>query len=186
MPRLHPFSWLPPERLAAIWWTMFAVTVVTLAALLQVGAPLRNDKAPRGVISLQLAGDLSQAREIVESWGEEGRVRAGFNLGLDYLFLATYGPFLALSCALVTLKMPRQTRRLVSVGFLLAWLQLLAALLDAVENYALIRFLLGSEKSLWPAIAVTCAVPKFALVSLGILYSLVGFLLIQIRGFVRA
>jgi hypothetical protein len=43
-----------------------------------------------------------------------------------------------------------------------------------VENYALIRVLLGSPSALWPAVARWCAIPKFLLVAAGLVYLLVG------------
>jgi hypothetical protein len=48
------------------------------------------------------------------------------------------------------------------------------ALLDSVENYALIQALLGTEQSIWPAIARICAIPKLLIVGLGLLYVLLG------------
>jgi hypothetical protein len=39
------------------------------------------------------------------------------------------------------------------VGVVLAWAQRGTALLDAVENWALIRLLLGSERAFWPPLA---------------------------------
>lgn len=38
-------------------------------------------------------------------------------------------------------------------GALLAWGQIVAALLDALENYALIQILLGTEQGLWAQVA---------------------------------
>jgi hypothetical protein len=52
-----------------------------------------------------------------------------------------------------------------------------AALLDAVENYALIRVLLGSNLVIWPKVAKWCAVPKFVIVAAGLAYILIGALI---------
>lgn len=51
---------------------------------------------------------------------------------------------------------------------------LLAGLLDAVENYALIKVLLGSRDEIWPVAAKYCAGPKFAIVGVGLIYVIVG------------
>ena len=55
-----------------------------------------------------------------------------------------------------------------------SWAIFGAALLDSVENYALIQVLLGTEQSIWPAVARICAIPKFLIVGLGLLYVLLG------------
>jgi len=47
-------------------------------------------------------------------------------------------------------------------------------LLDSIENYALIRVLLGSQQELWPRMALWCAVPKFLIVAVGLVYVLIG------------
>lgn len=62
------------------------------------------------------------------------------------------------------------------LGVILAWGSILAALLDALENYALIRVLLGSLNEIWPSIVKYCAGVKFFLVASGIIYILIGVL----------
>ncbi len=47
---------------------------------------------------------------------------------------------------------------------------IIAALLDIVENIALIKLLLGSANELLPVVAKWCAIPKFSIVSVAILY----------------
>jgi len=69
------------------------------------------------------------------------------------------------------------------MGVFLAWAQFIAAILDAVENYALIRVLLGSSQNLWPALARFCAGPKFFIVTAGLLYVIFGLILIFIVKF---
>jgi urease beta subunit len=59
-----------------------------MVGLQVTGAPLRTDVSPHGIISFEFAGELDLAQRMVESWGSTGRIYAGLNLGLDYLFLA--------------------------------------------------------------------------------------------------
>jgi hypothetical protein len=47
-------------------------------------------------------------------------------------------------------------------------------LLDALENVALLKMLRGGVKKPWLQIARWCALPKFAPVIAGLLYSVVG------------
>jgi hypothetical protein len=59
-------------------------------------------------------------------------------------------------------------------GIWLAWGLVAAAFLDYLENYALIRNILGSELALWPVMARWCAIPKFILVGIGLLFVIGG------------
>ncbi len=114
---------------------------------------------------------------MVESWGPAGQVYAGLNLGLDYLFLVAYASAISLGCVLAARGLAQRIKVLSGLGVILAWAQFAAALLDAVENYALIRVLLGAEQALWPVLARWCAMPKFIIVGLGLVYAIVGALI---------
>jgi hypothetical protein len=131
-----------------------------------------NDTAPYGIISYEFAGDVASATRILESWGVQGRLVAGLHIGLDYSFLIFYSLAIALGCTLIA-----QASRMISLrkfGYPLAWLQLTAAILDALENYGLIRILLGSDSQFWAILAFWCASVKFLFVGLGILYVILG------------
>ena len=133
--------------------------------------------------------DLPEEREFhvlvkgekLYEWGERGRVYAGLNLGLDYLFMVAYAGAIGLGCALVADRLAGGNSLLSLVGRALAWGQFGAALLDAIENYALIRLLLGSEGAVWPALAKWCAFFKFAIVALGLAYVAIGAVVITIK-----
>jgi hypothetical protein len=148
-----------------------------MVGLNALGRPLNTEVAPSGIISFELAGKLPVAQRIVESWGQTGRVYAGLNLGLDYLFMVAYSSCISLGCMLVARSLARWGESLSSVGVLLAWAQFGAALLDAMENYALIQVLLGSQQAWWPAVARWCAIPKFLIVAAGLVYVGVGAVL---------
>lgn len=172
-----PFDWLPRRAQTRAFAALFALSIGLMLALNAVGLPLISEAAPLGIVSFELAGDLSTARAMLGSWGESARVAAGLSLGLDYLFLVAYSTSLALGCALVARRLDRRFGSLAALGAPLAWAQLAAAPLDAVENVALIRLLVGSEAPIWPVVALWCALPKFGLVAAGLLYVLVGLAL---------
>jgi len=144
------------------------------------GAPLRTDVSPKGIISFEFAGQLSLAQRMVESWGPKGQVYAGLNLGLDYLFLAAYACAIALGCVLVARGLLQRFEFLSNVGIIIARAQFLAALLDAVENYGLIQILVGTNSEIWPAVAKWCAWPKFVIVGVGLVYVIIGAVLIAV------
>jgi hypothetical protein len=174
----HPFEWLSIAGQKRAFVVLLVLTLAVMASLNVLGGPLETDVAPAGIVSFEFAGQLSRAQSIVESWGPTGRVYAGLNLGLDYLFLFSYASAIGLGCVLAARSLSQRVGLPSFVGHLLAWLLFGAALLDAIENYALIRLLLGSQRQLWPAIARWCAAPKFSIVALGLLYVCIGVVVI--------
>ena len=206
----HPFNWLSVSGQKRAFIVLLALTLVVMVSLNALGRPLNTDAAPLGIVSFELAGELSLARSMVESWGHTGQVYASLSLGLDYLFLVTYSSCIALGCVLVARSLARPNlarpgslrpgsgqapdpgrkrgrqpqvarnplRAILDVGVILAWAQLGAALLDAVENYALIQVLFGSRQELWPVVARWCAIPKFLIVAAGLVYVGVGLVLV--------
>ncbi len=170
----HPFLWLIESQQSRAFTVISVIALLTMTSLQVLNIPLRTAAAPSGIISYEFARDLEGARRILTSWGPEERVYAGLNLGLDYLFMVAYAGALGLGCVLVARRLGRWSGALAALGVTLSWGQWLAALLDAMENYALIRLLLGSERAFWPALAYGCALPKFLLVGAGILFIGVG------------
>jgi len=170
----HPFTWMDIQAQKIAFW-LFLILALLLMVIQQVlGNPLMTEAAPSGIVSFELAGSLSNAREMLESWGPTGRVYAGLSLGTDYLFLIIYSIAISLGCVLISRRFLRRSGLLSAVGVILAWAIFGAALFDSVENYALIQTLLGAEQSLWPVLARICAMPKFLIVGLGLLYILLG------------
>lgn len=170
----HPFEWLSEasQRRAFILSTLLAVFVMVILQVL--GRPLNTEAAPAGIVSFELAGSILAAERMLESWGDAGRVYAGLSLGVDYFFLVTYAVAIGLGCVLVARSLACRSRFLSVVGILLAWAQFGAALLDGLENYALIRVLLGSQHKLWSLLAQWWALLKFFLVALGFVYVIFG------------
>ena len=60
--------------------------------------------------------------------------------------------------------------KLIIAGILLSWSQLIAGLLDGIENLALIQLLFHSQNDFYPALAKYCAITKFIIIGCGILY----------------
>ena len=170
----HPFRWISPSAQTRAFIVLLAVTLVVMISLQALGAPLQTRAAPLGIVSFELAGSLPVAQNMLESWGPSGRVYAGVNLGIDYLFLVAYAGSIGLGCVLLAQGLSRRIRSLSRAGVILAWGLIPAGLLDAVENYALIHVLLGSQRELWPVVARWCAIPKFLIVAAGLLFLVLG------------
>jgi len=154
--------------------TLLVLTLTMMVVMNILDAPLVTAEAPSGIVSFELAGSLDAAHKMIRSWTDRGRIYAGLSLGFDYLFLLAYACCIASGCGLVASALRERWRILAVLGTGLAWLQFLAALLDGIENYALIRLLLGANANIWPILAWWCAVPKFFIVGLGLLYYMTG------------
>jgi len=156
------------------------LTVILMAAIHVTNAPLQNPAAPLGMVSLQLAGSLAEAREILASWEPAAERWALLNLGIDFPYLLAYATTLSLGCVMLARRLP-YPRCIASLGVWLAWGVIGAALLDAVENVLLMRLLLGDLREAWAVLAFWCAVPKYALVLAALLYLGVGGLVCVTR-----
>ncbi len=167
----HPFLSLSPHFLPRLFWPLLAFTLALMAVMAIVGAPLTTQAAPQGIVSFEFAGTIARAMEILDSWGHPGQLRAAFIQGLDYLFLLVYSTTIGLGCVWAARTFDKRGGSLTSLGALLAWGVWLAAAFDAVENVALVVLLFGGLASPWPEIARVCAVVKFALVFVGLVYT---------------
>ena len=156
------------------WKTFRGLLIATLLVMggMQItGAPLKNLTAPGGIISFEFARDLPASQSILNSWTPQVKIWAGINMGLDFLFILAYTSTIAVGVHLAT----RRSRLAIlqPIGTYLIWGILLAAMLDVVENLALILLLTGGVEPWLPAVARSCAIPKFILV----LLNLVAFVL---------
>jgi len=173
-----PFAWLSRRQQKRAFLGVLVLTLVLIGVMSGFDRPLRTAAAPQGIVSFELAGDGARAGEILASWDEGARVSAGLSLGMDYLFLLAYSLSIGLGCVLLAGLPVNSGTGLAVLAGPLAWAQIIAALLDAVENAALIRILQaagqaagqGADPSSWAALARGCAVPKFVLVLLGLVY----------------
>ena len=177
----HPFVSLSTSGQNRAFILFFILSILVMVSLQVTGAPLRTDVSPNGIISFEFAGELDLAQRMVDSWELTGRIYAGLNLGLDYLFLAVYACAISLGCVLVARKFYPGNVALANAGIIISYAQFLAAILDGVENYGLIQVLLGTQTEAWPLLAKWCAWPKFLIVGAGLGYVIAGALWIGIR-----
>jgi hypothetical protein len=165
---------LPGSLLARVFWPALAATLLLMLILNLVGAPLETPAAPYGIISFELAGSPVQASTILDSWDPAAKVRAGFSLGLDYLFMLAYASALSLACLWAAAGLRSRRWPLGGLGLPLAAGQWLAALFDAAENIALALLLFGYPAGPLPQAARICALLKFGLIFLGMVYAFLG------------
>jgi len=175
-----PFCWLSPEARKRLWFGSLAISAVTLLSIKVLDESLVNDAAPYGIVSFEFARSMARAQQILSSWDAVQKIRCALSLGIDYLFLVAYALFISIGCVYVANGLKRRLLILDRIGFSLGWVQIMAALLDAIENTALIQLLLGSRNEIYPRIAWGCAGIKFTFVGLGLFYAASGFILIKL------
>ncbi len=96
-------------------------------------------------------------------------------MGLEFLFALLYAFATAGACLVVGRRLrQRGWRRLGAFDVPLAWIAIAAGLFDWGENVALAIVLLDRPASPWTEIAFACAVPKFTLIAVAVLYELAG------------
>jgi hypothetical protein len=171
-----PFNGFFRRRGASVLWTLGAFTVLTGVATGWFA--LQMEEHGVGIIELELTQTAADAARHYDDLGIDGRRDAMWSLILDFPFLVSYGLLLIGASAAVGNRCLRARRhRLASLAGPVAWGALLAALLDAVENTSLLLILDGNTGSPWPELAYVCALGKFTLVGVALLYSIMGLVL---------
>ena len=173
----HPLAAVPAGRRRLAFVSLLVLTLfLMLGVMAQVDVPLRTAASPAGIVSFELAGDTASAQRMIDAWDERARRYAAFSLGIDYLFMVAYSTTIAFGCLWAGGVLGALSPGLAAAGAPLAWGSWLAALLDAGENAALARMLLGTVRAPWPAVAWWCATSKFTLLVAALLYVLAAAL----------
>lgn len=151
-------------------------TIVFNLVLAWIDDRLKATGGP-GIIGLEFAGSLERVEEIQAEWGSHDEYLARLSLWIDFGFMASYGAFFALACVAVRdFAARRGLGKLAAAGVIAPACAIGAALFDLAENAIWLLLLGGHLGFAAPAIATACAILKFALIAVAILYSLVGLI----------
>lgn len=151
----------------------FGIGLAATAALGVVQAA-----GPGGIVPFELSFTTGRAFEQVAAWRAAGALDAARDtLRLDYAYLAVYWVPLAVAAVAVGDWLRRRGRvaRLARLAEAAAWAPVVAALVDAVENLALLRILdLGGDATSQAAFtaAVPAALPAVAGVAAALKFGL--------------
>lgn len=160
-----------------LFWVLLVLTLLVMVIMNIVGAPLNNETAPSGIVSYELAGTPEKAQGILDSWDASAQRYAAFGLGFDYVFMLAYASLFSVAVGLAGDALRRRGWPLSWLGRPLVYAMWLAALMDAVENLALSVMLLPADATAvapWPQLAQVCAVIKFGLLFIGLVYAFLG------------
>ena len=153
------------------------VLTILITAILRDFAPAPSAEAPSGLVSLELAGDLNTFNAIVAPWNEVDSFLAGVNLGFDFVFMIVYSTAFGLACFWAARKLRQKNQsRMAKLAVWAGYGMWLAAVFDAIENFALILTFRDNTWALGPQIASGAAIVKFGLLVLGINFLLVFWL----------
>jgi len=170
---IHPLAAIAPEKRTRIFIALLIATLGITFLFRFIGP------AQPTIVDFVLAGSVPNAQTIIVAWDETERIRAGFSLGFDYLYMPVYSTTIALACVLAASVL--KGKAWYSIGLLLAWGLWAAAIFDAIENVALFSVLLGNNVAPYPQIAQICALIKFGLIVAGLVYAVIGLVLRVIK-----
>jgi hypothetical protein len=170
----HPLNAIPSGKRARVFVPLLIATLVITFLFRFIGP------AQPTIVDFELAGSVPKAQAIIDAWNETDRIRAGFSLGFDYLYMPVYSTTIAMACVIAAGGLKRKAWH--TSGLLLAWGLWLAAISDATENLALFTILLGNNAVPYPQLAQICATIKFGLILAGLLYVIIG---VVAKAFVR-
>lgn len=151
---------------------LFAMVAIASTAIflwvLYHGRKLKMSGVDKGVVSLELCWSGRRANEILDAWRGESLVDTAIaNVRWDFLFIPFYAAAIGLYCGWAA---TRATDFWALILVSLAWSQAVAAVLDVIENLAMLRMLKADvvNSGRLPRIATLCAAIKFCFVFLGL------------------
>jgi len=154
--------------------------IILFAVMRYFDAPLKNPVSTSGIVSFELAKDLSKSQAILTSWDAISRTSAGMSLGTDFLFLLVYTSFISLLIHKLNERLWKYSN-MYKVGHVLMWSVFLAGFFDCIENVALIQLLLGDLQQKWSTMAYYFAVLKFSLLVLSIFYIVLNAVFLNVK-----
>jgi hypothetical protein len=169
----HPLEAIPHGKRLTMFYILLALFLIITIGFRFIGP------AQPTIVDFELAGTTARASEIINAWDTMDKVRAGFSLGFDFLYMPVYSTLIALACVWAAGVLARKQWR--TTGVLLAWGLWAAALLDATENIALTVLLFGTVANPYPQVAQVCASIKFGLILLGLVFVLIAAIIFLVK-----
>ncbi len=150
-------------------------TVALWVVLFVIDERLKATGGP-SILGLEFAGSADQVSQIGSEWGAHGVYLARLSLWIDFGFMLSYGAFFTLA-GLATRDFARDhdRRTLASAGLVVPYFAAAAAIFDACENSIWLLALGDHATSLAP-VATGCAIAKFALIAIAIVYAVCGLI----------
>jgi hypothetical protein len=157
-------------------------TIIMIVVMAKTGATLKTTATPNGILDLEFAYNSTKTTAVTNAWAANNIVdniaAAKINTSLDFIFLFFYSLFLYFTCK----KIARfSTGAFSKAGLLIAKGALLAGILDVAENAGMLSTLSGNALNSVAFITTACAVIKWALALLAVIYCLAGLISLMLR-----
>lgn len=178
------FQKLSPTAEKKLLLLAIATFLLAGSCMVHFDTLLKNEFAPFGVISFELANTLENSTQILNSWeATEGAMQsAEWSLWFDYIFIIIYVFLLCLLIHRVRRTVWKNQESLAyKFGIIMMRTVLYAGIMDMVENFALLQLYYGELESHWATLAFVMALLKFINLALGIIYVLIGLLTAGIK-----
>jgi hypothetical protein len=177
--------------LSGEWFPRISLLVILVCFALwfatQARKPLQG--GPLNIIVLELAPTIDAANRFMSAWQAatpnwQWRLREAQQW--DTWLICTYAPLFTLLCWLTSDTLSDRWPTFGAFGQILAIGQLLAGVLDLIENWGLQKTIdAGHAYGLWPLITASASVPKWLLLLAFGLYLLVAAVLAATRFLAR-
>ncbi|MEN8186594.1 MAG: hypothetical protein ABFR05_05645 [Bacteroidota bacterium] len=157
--------------------TLLVLLLISIVVMRYFDSFLVTEVSENGIVSFELAKELSKSEQIINAWDDHAKYAAGLSLGFDFFFLIIYASFLAMLIFQINnqLFLKSKYNYFKNVLFLLPFI---AAFFDVLENIMLIKLLLGDLQQKWSTMAYYFAFIKFGLLIIAISYIVVGAVII--------
>ena len=132
------------------------------------GADLQNTVSLHGIVDLEFANTSQRLYELLSRW-ELSMVK--MNIRLDFLFIVAYTLFFSIASESCAEKWPEKTVPR-QAGFFFARVAYVAGVLDIAENLLMLQSINGNFTGVSLQITFYCAVIKFLLLAVIIIYLL--------------
>jgi len=150
-------------------------TLVMMIVMSRTGAPLKTSATPNGILNLEFAYDTTRVNAIITAWSSTPGVdtidAAKKNTYLDFIFIFFYALFLYLASMKLNEKFGGKFGK---AGKWIGRGALLAGGLDVLENAGMLVSLSGHTSDPVVLFTVICAVLKWLLAVVAVLYVLTG------------
>ena len=154
--------------------------VLSMTAIRIFDAPLKNGVCTGGIVSFELAKELSRSKDILNSWDRPALSYAGLSIGIDFLYLLVYVCFIGMLIFNINERL-WSGKSFYKAGRMLIVLIFVAAFFDVLENIAMIRLLVGDLQQKWSSMAFYAAGIKFGIIALCLLYLIANWLLLLFK-----
>lgn len=185
-----PLDRLAPGRLRRVLEISGLLAAVLFAALIVIDTRITGTGGP-GILALEVAGSAGRASVILGEWGPEGIDWARISLLVDFPFLVAYAVFFSAVCTRLAEPLRRRAEAQSLPGGLAAtlarfapwvgWSFVLAAVLDLIENLALLR-VIDYDLTPWALVAQLAAAPKLAILGAGLAFVVLAVALTARQG----